>query len=201
MKFLSIDCSTNTTYLFIKIENRSFSKILQSDKYNNDLLMKQILNFFNENNLSLDDISEILVNQGPGNFSGLRSSLSIAKGISISKKIKLYGYDTFLLGTARFFNNKNSIFTFIKYREKYFLKNFSKDLKNNSNVKEITKEEIFKKYDTNFKVLIKSEGGSLDKEILKLENIRFITLNYNDLEFLKVNDLLEKSLIRPIYLS
>ena len=47
------------------------------------------MDFFSENNLSFDDISEILVNQGPGNFSGLRSSLAIAKGISLAKKLKL----------------------------------------------------------------------------------------------------------------
>ena len=68
MNFLSIDCSTDIGSLFVKAKNKTFSKILQSDKSNNDLLMKQILDFFEENNLSLDNISEILVNQGPGNF-------------------------------------------------------------------------------------------------------------------------------------
>ena len=58
-----------------------------------DLLMKQIMVFFKENNLSLDDISEIFINQGPGNFSGLRASLAIAKGLAISKNLKLFGYN------------------------------------------------------------------------------------------------------------
>ena len=71
MNFLSIDCSTDVGSLFIKVKNKTFSKVLQSDKFNNDLLMKQILNFFEENNMELDDISQIFVNQGPGNFSGL----------------------------------------------------------------------------------------------------------------------------------
>ena len=38
-----------------------------------------------ENNLKFDDISDIFVNQGPGNFSSLRGSLAVAKGISLSK--------------------------------------------------------------------------------------------------------------------
>ena len=79
MNFLSIDCSTDVGSLFLKVKNKSFSKILQSDKSNNDLLMKQILDFFGENNIKFDDIAQILVNQGPGNFSGIRSSLAIAK--------------------------------------------------------------------------------------------------------------------------
>ena len=60
MNFLSIDCSTDVGSLFIKIKNKTFSKVLQSDKSNNDLLMKQILDFFMENNLSFDDISKFL---------------------------------------------------------------------------------------------------------------------------------------------
>ena len=35
---------------------------MQSDKHSNDLLMKQILDFFAENGLSFSDIPEILVN-------------------------------------------------------------------------------------------------------------------------------------------
>ena len=91
MSFLSIDCSTAVGSLFVKTKNKTFSKILQSDKSNNDLLMKQILDFFKENNLKFDDISKIFVNQGPGNFSGLRGSLAIAKGVSLSKNLNLFG--------------------------------------------------------------------------------------------------------------
>ncbi|SVE63335.1 uncharacterized protein METZ01_LOCUS516189, partial [marine metagenome] len=43
MNFLSIDCSTDIGSLFVKTKNKTFSRILQSDKSNNDLLMKQIL--------------------------------------------------------------------------------------------------------------------------------------------------------------
>ena len=91
MNFFSIDCSSDIGSLFVKVESKTFIKILQSDKYNNDLLMKQILDFFEEKNIKFDDISQIYVNQGPGNFSGLRGSLATAKGISLSKNLKLFG--------------------------------------------------------------------------------------------------------------
>ena len=64
MNFLSIDCSTDISSLFVKTKNKTFSKILQSNKSNNDLLMKQILDFFEENNIKFDDIAQIFVNQG-----------------------------------------------------------------------------------------------------------------------------------------
>ncbi|MDC0248247.1 tRNA (adenosine(37)-N6)-threonylcarbamoyltransferase complex dimerization subunit type 1 TsaB, partial [Pelagibacteraceae bacterium] len=107
MNFLSIDCSTDIGSLFIKTKNKTFNKILQSDKSKNDLLMKQILDFFKENNIKLTDISQIFVNQGPGNFSGLRGSLATAKGVSISRNLHLYGYNTFIWSCAKFFNKKD----------------------------------------------------------------------------------------------
>jgi len=201
MNFLSIDCSTDLGSLFVKVENKTFNKILQSDKHNNDLLMKQILDFFTENDLSFNDISDILVNQGPGNFSALRSSLAIAKGISLARNLKLFGYNTFLWSCIKFFNKQNIIFSLTKYREKYFIKKFDKNLVSNTKVEEITKEEITKKYNNNFKVITTRVAKYFDDEILKLNNLNIVTLDHKELEFLRLRDLLEKSLIRPIYLS
>ena len=42
--------------------------------------------------VNIDMNFSILVNMGPGSFSSLRSSLVVAKGIRISKKINLFGY-------------------------------------------------------------------------------------------------------------
>ena len=201
MNFLSIDCSTDLGSLFIKVENKTFNKILQSDKHTNDLLMKQILDFFIENDLSFSDISEILVNQGPGNFSALRSSLATAKGISLAKNLKLFGYNTFLRSCIKFFNKQDIIYSLTKYREKYFIKKFDKYLISNTKVEEITKKEITQKYNNNVKVITKKVAKYFDGEILKLNNLNIVTLDHNELEFLRLRNLLEKNLIRPMYLS
>ena len=202
MNFLSIDCSTDIGSLFVKIENKTFSKVLQSDKSNNDLLMKQILDFFNENNLKFDDLSHIFVNQGPGNFSGLRGSLSIAKGISLSKNLNLFGYNTFIWSCAKFFNKKESIYSLIRFRKKYFIKKFEKNLKSILKIEEIGEDEIIKKYYNKFKVIPKNNMiKDFDKKILKLNNLNIVDLDHNALEFLQLNDLLEQNLINPLYLS
>tara|TARA_Y100000310_G_scaffold282045_1_gene303005 strand:- start:491 stop:1168 length:678 start_codon:yes stop_codon:yes gene_type:complete len=201
MNFLSIDCSTDIGSLFIKIENKTFSKVLQSDKSNNDLLMKQILVFFEENNLKFDDISQILVNQGPGNFSGLRGSLATAKGVSLSKNLNLFGYNTFIWSCAKFFNKKDPIYSLIKFREKYFIKKFDKNLNSISKVEEITEEEIIKKYSNKFKVIPKNATKYFDKKILKLNNLSIENLDHNELEFLQLRGLLDKDLIKPLYLG
>ena len=201
MNFLSIDCSTETGSLFVKAKNKTFNKVLQSDKSNNDLLMKQILDFFMEHNLEFDDISQIFVNQGPGNFSGLRGSLAIAKGVSLSKNLNLFGYDTFIWSCARFFNKKDYIYSLIKLREKYFIKKFDKNLNSVSKAEEIIVNEIIKKYDNKFKVIPKNVIKYFDKKILKLNNLSIVDLDHNELEFLQLKGLLDEKLIKPLYLS
>ena len=201
MNFLSIDCSTDIGSLFLKAKNKTFSKILQSDKSNNDLLTKNILDFFKENNVNLGDISHIFINQGPGNFSGLRGSIATAKGISISNNLSLVGYNTFLLCSSKFFEKNGAIFSFIKFREKYFFQKFTKKLEVVTKIKEIKKEELIKNYSNEFKVLPKNIAQTVDKEILKLNNLNIVDLDHSQLEFLHLKDFLDKDLIKPLYLS
>ena len=201
MNFLSIDCSTDIGSLFVKTKNKTFSKVLQSDKSSNDLLMKQILDFFMKNNLKFDDISQIFVNQGPGNFSGLRASLAVAKGISLAKNLNLFGYNTFIWSCANFFNKKDSIFSLVKFREKYFVKQFDKNLNSTSKVEEVTVDEIVKKYDNKFNVIPSNVIKYFDEKILKLNNLNIVDLDHNELEFLQLKGLLDEELIKPLYLS
>lgn len=201
MNFLSIDCSTNIGSLFVKTENKTFSQVLQSDKSNNDLLMKQILDFFKENNLKFGDISKIFVNQGPGNFSGLRGCLAIAKGVSLAKNLNLFGYNTFIWSCAKFFNKKDYIFSFVKFREKYFIKKFDKSLNSVSDPEEVTVDEIIKKYDNKFNVIPRNAIKYFDEKILKLNNLNIVDLDHNELEFLQLKGLLDEKLIKPLYLS
>ena len=42
--------------------------------------------------MTLDENFSVIVNQGPGSFSSIRTSLAVAKGLEISKKIKLFGF-------------------------------------------------------------------------------------------------------------
>ena len=201
MNFLSIDCSIDIGTLFLKIENKTFSKNLQSHKSSNDLLMKQILDFFNKNNVKFDNISKIFVNQGPGNFSSLRESLAVAKGISLSKNLALFGYDTFTWSVSKFFNKKKIIYSIIRFRSKYFIKSFNSNLQNSSKITEIAKDEIILKLSKKFKVIPKNICKYLDSEILELNNLNIVDLDHNMLEFLQIKGLLNEGLIKPLYLN
>ena len=201
MNFLSIDCSTDISSLFLKIKTKTFIKILQSDKYSSDLLMRQILDFFKENQANFEDISEIFVNQGPGNFSGLRGSLATAKGICLSKNLKLSGYNTFLWSCSQFFNKKDFVYSLVQFRDKYFIKKFNKKLYSDPIVEAITEDEIIKKYSNEFKVIPKNISKFFDKKILELNNLQIVDLDHNELESLQLKGLLDENSIKPLYLS
>ena len=54
--------------------------------------MKLLDKFFVNKKISIKDIDKIFVNLGPGKFTSLRISLSIAKAISLANKISLVGF-------------------------------------------------------------------------------------------------------------
>ncbi len=63
-----------------------------NSRENFDKLVNIIFNFIKKNNISFSKIDNIFINQGPGKFTSIRSAISIAKALKISKKINIYGY-------------------------------------------------------------------------------------------------------------
>ena len=100
--FLIISCIGDDDKLGLKI-NKDF--FIQSIKKNNkEDLVTVIMNFLNSHNVKIDENFSVIVNQGPGSFSGIRISLAIAKGLKISKKVKLFAYNSLDL---ELFNQEN----------------------------------------------------------------------------------------------
>ena len=89
--FLIINCIGKDDKLGLRINKDFFIENFKNKK-NNDNLITQILKFLNFHDAKLDEDFSVIVNQGPGSFSGIRISLAIAKGLEISKGVKLYGF-------------------------------------------------------------------------------------------------------------
>jgi len=90
--FLIISFIGKDDKLGLRINKDFFIKNFHKKKRSNEKLVREILNFINSHNVKLDETFSVIVNQGPGSFSGIRISLAVAKGLEISKKVKLYGY-------------------------------------------------------------------------------------------------------------
>ena len=54
--------------------------------------MNNIFEFLKQKKAIIDKDFSIIVNVGPGSFSGIRISLAIAKGIKIATGANIYGY-------------------------------------------------------------------------------------------------------------
>ena len=102
--FLIINCIGKDDKLGLRINKDFFIHKLKNTKNNNDKLVFEIINFLKSHNAKIDDNFSVIVNQGPGSFSGVRISLAVAKGLEISKKVQLYGYNN---EDLREFNQEN----------------------------------------------------------------------------------------------
>ena len=102
--FLIISCIGKDDKLGLRINKDFFIKKFEVKKDYNEKLVYEILKFLKSHNLKIDDKFSVIVNQGPGSFSAVRISLAVAKGLEISKKVKLYGYKD---SDLKLFNQEN----------------------------------------------------------------------------------------------
>ena len=91
--FLILSCIGKDDKIGLMVENKFYIHNFDRKVNNNDLLVINILNLIKKYKVNINDNFSILVNNGPGSFSSLRVSLAVAKGIKISKKINLYGFN------------------------------------------------------------------------------------------------------------
>ena len=90
--FLIINCIGKDDKLGLRINKDFFIHNISKKKNYNGTLISEIMNFLNSHEVKLNKDFSVIVNQGPGSFSAIRISLAIAKGLEISKKVKLFGF-------------------------------------------------------------------------------------------------------------
>ena len=90
--FLIINFTGKNDSIGLRVNNNFFVKKIQTNIRNNGLLVNNIFALIKEKKAKVDKNFSVIVNIGPGSFSGIRISLAIAKGIKIVKGTKIYGY-------------------------------------------------------------------------------------------------------------
>ena len=91
--FLIINCIGKDDKLGLRINKDFFVHNFKNKKNNNEKLVAEVLKLLNSHKVKLDKNFSVIVNQGPGSFSGIRVSLAVAKGLEISKKVRIFGYN------------------------------------------------------------------------------------------------------------
>ena len=102
--FFIINFTGKNDSIGLKVDNNFFVKKLQTNIRKNDLLVNSVFDLISEKKVKIDRNFSILVNVGPGSFSGIRISIAVAKGIKIVTGANIYGYKSNDLGD---FNLKN----------------------------------------------------------------------------------------------
>ena len=102
--FLILNCIGKDDKIGLKVNNNFYIDDFDQNVNNGDQLVLNILNLLKKHKVNLGTEFTILVNNGPGSFSSLRASLAVAKGLKISKKIDIFGFNNSDLGQFNLVN-------------------------------------------------------------------------------------------------
>ena len=184
----------------LKKNNKFFFKKLQTNIIKYEALSLIILDFIKENNVEIDEKFSILVNSGPGSFSGIRIALAVAKGIQLVKKLNIYSYNNFQLNAAPHLKKKENLISIIKTNNFYYY--------SEGNIGKNSKFTTPKKMDpdylqTNSSLVVVSQELENDDIIKNIDKKKVCVAKFNlkNVDILIENKLLENKLIKPIYLS
>ncbi len=166
-----------------------------------ELLIKKIYEILEELQIDKSLIKKIVVNKGPGSYAGLRVGITVAKTLSYSLNIELYGFISLDVMAYRFRHFNGKIVCGINagkgevYTRMYNSENF--EIKPVSEIK-LLKFEEFKEMVKEDKILVVVKNLDLD-----IEN-RFDILNNLSLEgcfYALKHKLIENPFrIEPIYM-
>ncbi len=94
MNNLIIDAANDKIFFMIIADNKSYTSEFSNNRENFDKLTIMIVKFLENHRLSIKNLNNIFVNQGPGKFSGIRASLATVKALSFANKIDLYAFNS-----------------------------------------------------------------------------------------------------------
>ena len=87
MNSLIVDAARDKIFLTYIVDKNIYTCSHENSKSNFEKMIVLINNFLKVNKSSLNEISTIYVNRGPGSFAGIRNSLSIIKALFLTKSI------------------------------------------------------------------------------------------------------------------
>ncbi len=89
---LVIDAASEKIFFSIIKDDKSYTTNHLNSRENFDKIIILLNNFLNDQEVILSQIKKIYINKGPGKFSSLRTSISIAKSFVITNNIQLVGF-------------------------------------------------------------------------------------------------------------
>ena len=91
---LIIDAAKDKFFFKIIADDKSYTSEYINSRENFDKFVVLLFKFLEKNRINIKEVNNIFINQGPGKFSSIRTSLSVAKGLSVSNQLNLYGFNS-----------------------------------------------------------------------------------------------------------
>ena len=174
MKLL-IDSSTNYLYLSI-IKGSEVKSFVRSGKNDHSETLVDFLNkFLNENNITIDDITEVYVGRGPGSYTGLRIAGTVGKVLAHIKNKKFYSFSSLDLILAAKLEANGSYISRIDAKKKH---SYYKVVNIKDNKLNIVVDESFGEDEVSFKEYEDYTILEMNDEFFKSNPAKYI-IKYN----------------------
>ncbi|MBO6481603.1 MAG: hypothetical protein HVK35_02740 [Pelagibacteraceae bacterium] len=199
--FLVLDFTRLNKNIVFKFKDKFFINKIKTDSNNNQEIIDDILNLIKRANIKTKEKFDVLVNLGPGSFSGIRISLAVAKGIKLIKKVNLFGFNSFILNAAPYLEKYETVFSILKVNKKFYFLKYIKGKKND--ISQITEFQNKEKLNEKSVIVISSDMKNEDmfKNIAEKQRVIEDFDVKNNIEILIKKNLIENNLIKPVYLG
>ena len=199
--FLVLDFTRLNKNIVFKFKDKFFINKIETDSNHNREIIDDILNLIKGANIKTKEKFDVLVNLGPGSFSGIRISLAVAKGIKLIKKVNLFGFNSFILNAAPYLEKYETVFSILKINKKFYFSKYIEGKKND--ISQITEFQNKEKLNEKSVIVISSEMKNEDmfKNIAEKHRIIEGFDVKNNIEILIKKNLIENNLIKPVYLG
>jgi len=199
--FLVLDFTRLNKNIIFKFKDKFFINKIETDSNHNREIIDDILNLIKGANIKTKEKFDVLVNLGPGSFSGIRISLAVAKGIKLIKKVNLFGFNSFILNAAPYLEKYETVFSILKVNKKFYFLKYIKGKKND--ISQITEFQNKEKLNEKSVIVISSQMKNEDifKNIAEKHRIIEDFDVKNNIEILIKKNLIENNLIKPVYLG
>ncbi len=199
--FLVLDFTGLSKNIVFKFKDKFFINKIETDSNNNQEIIDDILNLIKGANIKTKEKFDVLVNLGPGSFSGIRISLAVAKGIKLIKKVNLFGFNSFILNAAPYLEKYETVFSILKVNKKFYFLKYIKGEKND--ISQIAEFQNKEKLNEKSVIVISSEMKNEDmfKNIAEKHRVIEDFDVKNNIEILIKKNLIENNLIKPVYLG
>ena len=93
-KNLIVDAAGDKIVFKIINYSKNYTNEYENCRKNFDIFSQLLFKFFRKNHIKLENVKNVYVNIGPGNFSGIRTSLSTLKAFKIIYNFNIYGFSS-----------------------------------------------------------------------------------------------------------